>query len=334
MDFLTLPLAQAEGCVLTHSLGSGGSVIRKGTVLTRALLDGLRAAGIVEAPVARLAPGDMAENDAAKLLAESIAGSGVALHPPFTGRVNIHSEANGLLHLDEAAIGQFNGVDEGVTVATLANFSVVTPGEMVATVKIIPFAVAGALVTRVAQTARASVLVKPFRKKRIAVISTTLPHLKNSTINKTLRVLEARLAPSQSAIVAEIRARHDCEAVANALRAVREGNPDLYILFGASAVTDRRDVIPAGISAAGGQVLHVGMPVDPGNLLVLGAFDGKSVIGAPGCARSPRENGFDWILNRLLCDIPVLSQDIMRMGVGGLLKEIGTRPQPRESAPE
>ena len=333
MDFLTLPLDQAEGCILTHSLGSGSGLIKKGTVLTRALIDGLRAAGFSEAPVARLAPDDMAENDAARLLAESIAGSGIVLHPPFTGRVNIHAAASGLLELDEAAVTQFNSVDEGITVATLANFSVVTPGEMVATVKIIPFAVAGMLAARVAVTARGSISVKPFQKKRIAVISTTLPHLKNSTINKTLRVLEARLSASQSTIVADLRVAHDIPSVTAALAHVRASHPDLYILFGASAVTDRRDAIPAGIAAAGGQVLHVGMPVDPGNLLVLGSFDGKPAIGAPGCARSPRENGFDWILNRLLCNIPVHSRNIMQMGVGGLLKEIGTRPQPREGAP-
>ena len=42
---------------------------------------------------------------------------------------------------------------------------------------------------------------------------------------------------------------------------------------------------------------HLGMPVDPGNLLLLGELDGKPVIGAPGCARSPKENGFDWVLS-------------------------------------
>jgi molybdenum cofactor cytidylyltransferase len=58
-------------------------------------------------------------------------------------------------------------------------------------------------------------------------------------------------------------------------------------------------------------------------------------LGAPGCARSPKENGFDWILMRLLAGLPVTRADITGMGVGGLLMEIVTRPQPREErAPE
>ena len=54
------------------------------------------------------------------------------------------------------------------------------------------------------------------------------------------------------------------------------------------------------------------------------------MIGAPGCARSPKENGFDWVLMRLLAGLPVSRADITGMGVGGLLMEIVTRPQPRD----
>ena len=55
----------------------------------------------------------------------------------------------------------------------------------------------------------------------------------------------------------------------NAIRAEGDGRGD------APAVTDRHDVVPQAIETAGGQILHVGMPVDPGNLLVLGEIDGK-----------------------------------------------------------
>jgi len=105
---------------------------------------------------------------------------------------------------------------------------------------------------------------------------------------------------------------------------------EMIVVFGASAVTDPQDVIPAAIRRAGGEVERVGMPVDPGNLLVLGSLGDVPVIGAPGCARSPKENGFDWVLARILAGEPPTSMDIAGMGVGGLLKEIPTRPQPRQ----
>jgi molybdenum cofactor cytidylyltransferase len=106
----------------------------------------------------------------------------------------------------------------------------------------------------------------------------------------------------------------------------------LILILGASATTDRRDVIPAGIEAAGGRVRHYGMPVDPGQLLVLAELDGVPVLALPGSARSPRVGGNDWVLWRLMAGLEVTREDIMRMGAGGLLKEIPTRPLPRAAA--
>jgi molybdenum cofactor cytidylyltransferase len=107
---------------------------------------------------------------------------------------------------------------------------------------------------------------------------------------------------------------------------------DILLIHGASAILDRRDVIPAAIVAAGGRVDHFGMPVDPGNLLLLGHVAERVVLGLPGCARSPKVNGFDWVLERLVAGLPVGSAEIMRMGSGGLLAEIPSRPLPRAEA--
>jgi len=54
------------------------------------------------------------------------------------------------------------------------------------------------------------------------------------------------------------------------------------------------------------------------------------VIGAPSCAASPKRNGFDWILERRLAGLEVGMAEVAAMGLGGLLKEIATRPQLRE----
>ena len=104
------------------------------------------------------------------------------------------------------------------------------------------------------------------------------------------------------------------------------------MIHGASAILDRRDVIPAAIEAAGGRIDYFGMPVDPGNLLLLGRVAGRPVLGLPGCARSPKINGFDWVLERLVAQLPVGAAEIMRMGSGGLLAEIPSRPLPRAEA--
>ena len=123
---------------------------------------------------------------------------------------------------------------------------------------------------------------------------------------------------------------HEQGALAKALDEVLKAGAELVIIFGASAIADRRDVIPAAVEAIGGRIEHFGMPVDPGNLLLVGDARGRPVLGAPGCARSPKENGFDWVLMRLLAGLAVPRAAITGLGVGGLLMEIVTRPQPRE----
>lgn len=332
MRFGTVPVAEAKGGIVAHAIRKDALVLKKGTVVGDAELAALRAAGVAELTVARLDPGDVPEDAAAAELAAAVGGDGVRIERAFTGRANLFAAAAGLLVLDKARIDALNAVDPDVTLATLAPYAPVLPGTMIATVKIIPFAISGATRDRALAVATAGdplVRVAPYRLRKVGVISTVLPGLAEKVIDKTLKVTAARLAPADAEIVIEQRVPHEARALAQALREVMQAGAELTIVFGASAIADRRDVIPAAIAAIGGRIEHFGMPVDPGNLMLVADAGGRPVLGAPGCARSPKENGFDWVLARLLCGLPVARADITAMGVGGLLMEIATRPQPR-----
>ena len=330
MKFGEFPLEEAEGAIAAHAIRSEGFALRKGHKITAADVAQLRALGVVTVIAARLEPGDVGEDFAAERLASLVAGDNLRREPPFTGRVNLFAGADGLLKVDAAAIDAINQLDEAVTVATLPAFSVVAKGDMAATVKIIPFAAREATLhaaENIFRTRRA-IAIAPFRPLSVAMVSTVLPGLKASVIAKTVKALEGRLARCGSTLAHELRVKHEIAPLAAAIgEAIKHA--DLVVIFGASAITDRRDIIPSAIEASGGQIEHFGMPVDPGNLLLIGVLDGKPVVGAPGCARSTRENGFDWVLNRLIAGIPIGRADIQAMGVGGLLMEISTRPQPR-----
>ena len=334
MKFGPVPVEEAEGCILAHGTLAVAGKIKKGTRLGAEHIVALKAHGIAEVIAARLDPGDLSEDEAAARLSKAICGDNIECAGAATGRVNLYAKANGLFIVDKASVDRLNRLDPGITVATLPEYSPVGKGQMAATVKIIPFAVSGGLIALVeaefASLALKKIKIAAFVPRKISVISTLLPGLKPSVIDKTLDVLKARLAASGSALFSDARVRHEEKAVAEAILEERDKGSELIIVFGASAVVDADDVIPAAIRLAGGIVEHVGMPVDPGNLLVLGHLGGVPVIGAPGCARSPKENGFDYVLNRLLANIPVTPQDITGMGVGGLLMEIPSRPQPRE----
>lgn len=331
MIFLSLPSSEAAGAVLVHGIRAAGRLLKKGRVLSEADCEMLARDGIGQVTIVRFEPGDVPEDDAAARVAAPLTGQGVRRSAAFTGRVNLYAEEYGLLVLDAGGIEKVNTIDEAVTLATLPAYAMVKPGEMLATVKIIPFAASEAAVAKAAEAARAApVCIAPFRPLKAALVSTRLPGQKPSLLDKNRSALETRITELTGTIIFEHRCPHEPQEIAAALKAAMKSAADIAFIFGASAITDRRDVIPAGIVMAGGEIEHFGMPVDPGNLLLLGRIGGKPVVGLPSCARSPKVNGFDFVLRRLYAGLDVARADIMRMGVGGLLQEISTRPQPRE----
>jgi molybdenum cofactor cytidylyltransferase len=321
---------EAIGGVTVHTLRRGSLVLKKGSTIGPAEVAALEQGGIKEIVVVRLEEGDVSEDVAAASIAQAVTGEGINAERAFTGRANLFAARTGVLMIDRAAVDRINGVDEAITLATLPAFKPVVEGEMVATVKLIPFGVEGKLRDAAVRAAGGGVLrIAPYVIKKVGVVSTLLPGLASKVVDKTLRVTAERLAPAGAAIIAERRVPHEESALASAIKEILALGAELVIVFGASAIADRRDVIPAAITGIGGAIEHFGIPVDPGNLLLIGGARGVPVLGAPGCARSPVENGFDWVLMRLLAGHKVTRAELMGMGVGGLLMEIVTRPQPR-----
>lgn len=340
MKFGPVPTEIAEGAILAHSQPLASGKLPKGHRLTAADLVRLKAEGISSVITCRLDPDDLTENEAAERLATAVKPAALGCSPASTGRVNFYASCNGLFLADKALVDAFNGVDPAITLACLSDRRDVRAGDLVATIKIIPLAVAGASVAAATEILKQGTVfaVQPYRAHQVHLVATQLVSLKTSVMEKTTRVLEARLSASGSSLVSERRVDHRAEDVGEAIRAALDDAraesdyPPVIIVFGASAVADAEDVIPSAIRLAGGVVEQVGLPVDPGNLLVLGHIDEVPVIGAPGCARSPKENGFDWVLNRILAGHPPDRAEMTGWGVGGLLMEIPSRPLPRLAA--
>lgn len=333
MIFGEIDVREARGSFLAHSVKHQGGMFKKGRVLSREDIVLLEKSGVTKVFAARLEPGDVAEDEAASRVAEAISGPGALAQQPFTGRANVHAAGAGVALIDAKRLRQINRLHEGLTIATVAPFAAVAERQMLATVKVIPFAVPGQVVQQALEIATTGPLVslQPFRRSRVGLIITKLPQTKASIIDKSREAMRQRIASLGSSLGEVAVVDHAVEPVAKTLRRLQAAGHDLVLLFGASAIVDRNDVLPQGLTSAGGSVVHLGMPVDPGNLLMFGRLGETPVIGVPSCARSPKINGFDWVLERTLAGIGLESRDIMDMGVGGLLMEIPTRPTPRES---
>jgi molybdenum cofactor cytidylyltransferase len=333
MKFGSFRIAESDGVILAHTYRSAGLTLKKGHVIGPEDIEALAKSGASEIIGALLEPGDMGEDAAAGRVAACVAGGGVQLSDARTGRCNLDATVDGIVTVDAAAITAANMIDEAVTIATLADKTAVRRGQTIATVKIIPFAVSSLTMVGVeGALRRPAVRVAAFQAKRFALINTTLPGLKPSVIESTTAVTRARIS-SVGGTMADVRScEHDTAATTLAIQNALTHTPDILLVAGASATVDRGDIVPSAIVAAGGVIDHFGMPVDPGNLLVLGHIGAVRVLVLPGCARSPKLNGFDWVLQRLAANIPVPRDDIMRMGAGGLLVDTPSRPLPRDRA--
>jgi len=337
MKFEQVPLRSAAGAILAHSIPTPSGAIKKGRILNPDDIERLAAAGIDHVTAALLEPGDVGEDAAAARVAAAACGAAMHVAEPFTGRANLYADANGLVEINAQRLGRLNDLDEGLTIATVPAFERVSRGQMIATVKVITFALPEAVVGAAEALAREAgglMHVRAFRAAHAGLVLTQLPGTRKNLIEKRRRAIAQRLEALGSSIGSTEVVSHEKDAVAGAISRMAAAGHDPIIVFAASAIVDREDVIPAGLVAAGGVIERLGMPVDPGNLMLLGRFGKADVIGAPSCAASPKINGFDWVLERRIAGITVRSVDVASMGLGGLLKEIVTRPQPREVPPD
>lgn len=323
MKFGPIATDEAVGAILAYSVPLRVGRLRKGHRLDAADVVALQDAGHAQVTVAQLETGDLDEDEAAARLALALAGSGLRFSNAATGRVNVYAQVAGIVDVDRAAINAFNAVNPMITVATVAPLTRVDAGGMVATIKIISYAVPEADVTRACQVATAALSLLPPIYHTASLIET---HIGEPPSDKGRRALAGRLDRLGLTLTARDIVPHETTPLANA---IAQASGEVVFVLTASATSDINDVGPSAVRQAGGELTQFGMPVDPGNLLFLGWIDQKPVIGLPGCARSPALNGADWVLERVICGVPPSPADFAQMGVGGLLKEIPTRPKPR-----
>lgn len=329
MKFGPVKVAQAEGAILAHSVSVDGRRLRKGRVLAREDLVALDTAGVDQIIAAQLEPEDVHEDVAATELAEAVVPDpkrqGLRLTTGFTGRVNLLAEGPGVAMLDVAAIEAVNRIHPMITIATVPAFQQMHVDGMVATIKIISYAVPRADLAAACARATEAISLKRPQLRSARLIITEVP---GGAGDKGASAIADRLDAFGIEMPAPVMVRHDSAALA---RALQEDDSDLSLILTGSATSDPEDVAPSAVRRAGGHVTRFGMPVDPGNLLFVGDLQGRAVIGLPGCARAPALNGADWVMARVICGVHVGDEEISGMGVGGLLKEIPTRPHPRRT---
>jgi molybdenum cofactor cytidylyltransferase len=337
MKFGPVPLDLAAGKILGHNIAGedGRRVLRKGRPLSQADVAVLRGLGRGSVYVAELEAGDVDESSAARRVLRAAAGPGLRLPGAASGRANALAAVLGVLRVDTARLQRLNE-HAGLTVATLAAHSPVRPGQIVATVKVIPYALPGPVVGAaegVASQGQPLLRVDALPPRSVGIVfsgSLSLREKLTADFAPLIERLEALGAAVSSLDFVPLEDEAGEATLARTLAARCAAGAELLVLAGETAIMDGQDIVPRAVERAGGTVEVLGAPVDPGNLLMLGYLGAVPVVGAPGCARSRKPNIIDWILPRLLVGDRLARSEITALGHGGLLEEAPERPMPRE----
>jgi len=325
MIFAQYKRVEALGVILAHTLRLDAATLKKGTELNAEHLALLEQAKVEFVTGVRLEPGDVDEDAAAEQIAKQLAGCHLNMGKPIAGRCNLYAKQHGLTQIDSAKINAINLSDGAIAIATLPNSAEAHADQAVASIKIIPFAIPERLLEHclsILADEKPAIEVMPFQPHHGALILTKSAALKESVLDSTFEVTQGRMRAYDSQVVFHQRCEHKIDEIGAALKQALTQGCNPIMLCGAGITVDTGDVIPAAIKACGGEIVQFGMPVEPGNMLLLAKLGKTSIINLPGCSRSPKLNGLDWVLQRILAGIEVKPEHIMAMGVGGLIKDV------------
>ena len=350
MKFCRLSVASAEGSILGHNIvdDQGRRILRKGKALSGDDLKLLLGLGRRTVYVAQLDADDVDEDTAAGRLAAAASGPGIRRSQARTGRVNLYATERSLLRVDLDTLRELNRCP-GVSFSTLPRHTPILAGKMVATLKVIPYALPEATVRHVEvllsgdllggdllggdpQT-RHVVWTTALTHRRVGLVVSGAPGSRQRVIDSFRGALEPRLqalgAELTSIDFVSLDEDHGEETLSQVIRQRLGESPDLLLLAGDTAIMDRYDIAPRAVEAAGAEIIAFGAPVDPGNLLLLADAQGVPIVGAPGCSRSPKQNIVDLVLPRLLAGDRLDVEDLLDFAHGGLLEDVPERPLPR-----
>ena len=330
MIFKTVQIQKCVGYILPETIfviKNGKKVkLSKGTKINQQIKNILVDNGFKQISGFLLNENDFDENKASDLIARSICTNklnNLNYKNLNTGRSNIYSTKSGLFIYNANNLIKLNN-NSKIAISAIRPFSKVEQNQELITAKVIPYGIDKKLLQKNSLRLKDTFRVAPFQKKSITLIQTFDSKINEKLIVKSRNVTQKRLELCGIKKVEEIIIPHKENILCNKIKICINRNVDIILIIGPHAITHIKDVIPNSVLKSGAKIIRFGIPVEPGNLLLLSKFKSYNkdiyIIGMPSCAKSPKENGLDWILWRILCNINFKNSNLNELSVGGLIK--------------
>lgn len=263
------------------------------------------------------------ENQAAAILAQSLAGEGIVWEDdPQEGKIGLHAAIDGLLVVDTASLAAFNMVDE-VMCATLHSHTLVKKGDLVAATRAIPLVMQRAPIERAAAIAAQNsgvVAVRPLRKAKTGLVITGNEVFHGLIQDRFAPVLSQKVIDLGAEVAGIEFAPDDEDLIAKAIRSHLDSGCDLLLLSGGMSV-DPDDVTRKGIHRAGAGEMHYGAAALPGAMFLVAYIGDVPLLGVPACGLHHRITVLDLVLPRIMTGEHVGKKELAFIGHGGLCRD-------------
>lgn len=331
----TIPVIDAVGMVLCHDITEivpgkvKGRAFKKGHIVQQEDIPKLLNLGKEHLYVWEINENTLHENDAAIRIAQAITGPGITLTEPKEGKVELKADLNGLLKINTQALEDINFINE-IVVASIHSNQVVKKGRTLAGCRVVPLVIDKGKIEKVEQIAGLNYPVfevKPLKSLKAGIVTTGSEVYHGRIKDRFGPVIRRKLEELGNQVIRQIYANDDISMISNAIKELIEEGAEIVLITGGMSV-DPDDVSPAGIRAAGGEVVVYGAPVLPGSMFMLAYIDDIPILGLPGCVMYHRTTVFDLVLPRILAGEKITRKDIISLAHGGLCNVCDTCTYP------
>jgi len=325
----TIKLKDAVGTILAHDITEirpgefKGAAFHKGHTVCNEDLCRLQKLGKNHLYIIDLEDDEIHEDEAVAIMAEALAGEGVAWkNEPREGKIGLKAKRDGLLTVDTAALAAFNMIEE-VMCASLHNHTLVKAGDLVAATRAIPLVMKRAPIERAAAIAGQNggvVSVRPLRHGKVGLIITGNEVYQGLIEDRFAPILTRKLTELGCEVDHITLAPDDTEIIRQAICAHIDRGCDMILLSGGMSV-DPDDVTRKGIRLAGAEEMHYGAAALPGAMFLVAYIDKVPLIGVPACGLHHRTTVLDLILPRILAGEKIGKKELAFLGHGGLCRD-------------
>lgn len=323
----TVRVEEAIGMVLAHDLTKiipgefKGAAFKKGHIIRPQDIEVLKNMGKNHINVFEPREGYIHENEAAARIAHALAGnSGLSFCGPSEGKVEIRSKVRGVVKIRVDALERINEVEELVVAAIHTN-SVADAGQNLAATRIIPLEINEEKIRYVEEIGREYsnriIELHELKPMKVGLVITGTEVFAGRIKDGFAPVMKEKITHYGCCLVDARYCPDNLGVIEGCIEDLITKGADIILACGGMSV-DADDVTPLAIRNVSEQVVSYGMPVIPGNMLMLAYKGSTAILGIPAAAIFLKTTSLDLLLPRLLIGERLERRDLTAYGHGGL----------------